>query len=190
MMNPASAYITQVPLETLVRLWKERQGLTPLRADCEITRTDGFDLDSLIAQAVQAWYYRTLTSIPLSEAPLRDISHLLTLDHTPEGGAVSPLPPGVITVASVTYTALRRNAIIITDPTHPDAVAQQNPFARAGECRPVAIVSPHSISLFPAPAQDTLKVTALTLPPDPDTFPLTPAMMAALPFDPSVINLS
>lgn len=49
--------------------WKLRHYMEPLRDDCEVTRYDGVNVDSLIALEMQDWYLHLLDTAPLKMVP-------------------------------------------------------------------------------------------------------------------------
>lgn len=172
-----------IPSDELLQLWKLHHGYGPMRNDCVVSRTDGPDLDALIMEKIRAWYVKMLTDMPKEYLPVTEISTQLTLSPL-EGGAWSRLPDNCMRIIDVTAANWTVPAVIVTDLTHPDALAQTNPFARAGSDRPVVIKGTDSISFFPAPVPDSdFSVKAVIIPDvDADSYLFTPVLYSQIPF--------
>lgn len=167
----------------LLQLWKLHHGYGPMRNDCVISRADGPDLDALIMEKIRAWYIKMLTDMPKEHLPVTEISGALAFSPL-EGGAWSRLPDNCLRVTDVTAANWTVPAIIVTDLTHPDALAQTNPFARASSDRPVVITGSDTITFFPAPMPDSdFSVKAVMIPDvDADSYMFTSTLYSQIPF--------
>lgn len=164
----------------MLTLWKRSHGYEPARTDCTVTRTDGPDLDVMLSAEMRQWYITTLLEAPLNRLPVTEIADTVTTVASPPGAASVTLPKRCVRVAEVKMHGWERSAVIVTDKQHPDAIAQTNPFGRAGIARPVAVLGYGTLTLWPAgPALTTLK--AVMLPDNDESFTVTPAMLALMP---------
>ncbi len=165
----------------LLTEWKLRQGLLPLRSDATITRTDGYDLDSLLMAQVYEWYTDCLYTMPPSHLPLQDIASQLTLTRTDDGVGRVLLPERCARVTNVFMPGWRREAHIVS-PQSVEATAQLSPYSR-GDCNmPVVVATEYSMCLYTPPRGATSLGTVMAaLLPEKNTFPVTEPMMAAMP---------
>lgn len=128
----------------MLALWKRRHFIEPLRADCLIERTDGIDIDARCREEMRAWYLDLLRHGPVEALAPAEIASDCRAVVSPEGVAELILPAGVERILSVQLSGWSRPATVITDPRHPAARLQENPFSRGGAEAPVAIWMPGS----------------------------------------------
>ncbi|MDE6101012.1 MAG: hypothetical protein K2G01_08200 [Paramuribaculum sp.] len=166
--------------DSMLRLWKTAKGFEPLRTDCIISRSDGPDLDRILTLQMRSWYVGQLMNGQLRDLPLTDIGPTLSFDEKTAGCVSALLPERCLRVASADCDKWERPAIIINDRECADAVAQTNPFARAGEARPVAIADSGRLTLYPATGGTTPRIMAVMLPDSDDIYRLTPSMLASI----------
>ncbi len=167
----------------MLALWKRRLGYDAPRTDCTVTRSGGPDLDDVLMEQARSWYTWTLRSAPASALPLTDIAEQTALAISPEGVASADLPPGCLRVVSVMMEGWMQPALVVTDSSLPEAVAQTNPFARAASVRPVAVVAGSRLMLFsaPSPGARLLSLEVVMMPDMADEFVLTDMMVASMP---------
>lgn len=173
-----------ISTDELLQLWKLHHGYAPMRNDCTISRSDGLDFNALALEKIRAWYTRALSDMPASLLPLTDISAQLEFGASRQLPNCARLPEGCVRIAAVSSSEWTLPALIVTDLSSPEALAQTNPFARAGAERPVAIKGTDTLSLFPAPAeQASLQVMAVMMPDqNAESYPFTAALLADMPF--------
>lgn len=168
--------------EEMTALWKKRLGFDESRTDCEAVRCDGPDIDALVLEDAKAWYSKALRDMPLCCLPMTEISPLPTAAASPEGAARFVLPEGVVRIGAVSAPEWEKEAFIVTETGNHDADAQSNPFARAGLCRPVALVSDRRLTIYPAPENpETMTVMAVMEQDESGCFRVTGEMMAHAP---------
>ena len=164
---------------SMLALWKRAHGYEPARTDCSIKRVDGPDLDSLLSLEMRQWYVKRLMEMPCHSLPLTDIASSVSTVASSMGAASVTLPERCLRVASVKMANWDRPAIIVTDHDCADALAQANPFARAGCARPVALAEPGHLTLIPG--NSTLShLLCVMLPDDETSYILNPAMIAEI----------
>ena len=165
--------------EEMTALWKKRLGFDESRTDCEAVRCDGPDIDAFVTEDAKGWYSKALRDMPLCCLPMTEISPLPTAAASPEGAARFLLAEGVVRIGAVSAPEWEKEAFIVTETGNHDADAQSNPFARAGLCRPVALVSGRRLTSYPDP--ETVTVMAVMEQDESGCFRVTGEMMAHAP---------
>ena len=128
--------------DQMLAQWKLRHYMEPLREDCEVTRYDGVNVDSLIALAMQDWYLHLLDTAPLKMVPLTDLANETAQIDRPETGAVVvKLPENVRRVVAVNIEGCPQDIVPVTDMTDYRVALQKSEYSRGGRCEPVAVLS-------------------------------------------------
>lgn len=169
--------------DELLAEWSLRKGFEPLRNDCQVTRTDGIDLRQLMLRDMHAWYMDLLHTAPVRLLPVSDLASAVPVGAGSDGSAVINLPANVCRVVEVRLAGWHRSAVIVTDMSSPQAVAQTNPYSRAGCYAPVALVDGKVLRLYSPPSGAAIALESLLcveLPP-PDVYPLHPEALALIP---------
>lgn len=170
--------------DEMLRLWKQTAMYETPRLDCSVERTDGIDLDAMLAARIDAWYARLLLEAPANALPLSEIAPMLTPVTLPCGAAEVSLPEGTVRVVSVMMDGWTRPAAVTADPLSPIALRQLNPFGRSGCAAPVAVVYPDSrMMLYSPPAgikPSLSSVTAVIKPAD-GSYLMTDALLSFIP---------
>ena len=131
-----------------MKVWRERLLLGPLRNDCEVTMTEGPDVDGVLAGQIDAWYSALLDTAPLRYLAPTDIGAEVSVAMNIDGVGTVELPEGCRRVVAVELQEWERPAVIITDPESPAALRQANRFSRGGRASPVAVVEGRRLRLY------------------------------------------
>lgn len=129
-------------------VWRERLLLGSLRNDCEVTLTEGPDVDGVISRQIDAWYSELLDTAPLRYLAPTDIGAEVTVGMTADGVGTVDLPEGCRRVVAVELQEWERPAVVITDPESAAALRQANRFTRGGRASPVAVVDGRRLWLY------------------------------------------
>lgn len=178
--------------EAMIGRWRRAQGYEPVRTDCLMARADGPDIDGILEREMRSWYVKMLLDAPLSVLPLTDVARQAeTIIASKEGMVVATLPETCVRVARVEMEGWEREAMIVTDPHCRLARAQDNPFARAGLAKPVAVVSGSKLTVYSRGSEmlRLTKVDAVMMPPVEGPYPVTDALLALMgPIDVNDLN--
>lgn len=165
----------------MLEFWQLVTGYQPLRSDCIIAREDGFDFTSLLEEELKAAYLECLMELPANSAPATDIAAQLTPVPNLSGGAGVSLPASCVRVLGVMMEGWSREAELVTDSLSCRAVAQLNPYSRAGVERPVVILCNGVMEIYPMVEGASFRsVSAVMLPDMSQEYYVTPALMARL----------
>ncbi len=165
----------------LVELWRLMEGYEPLRTDCEVIRTDGIDLDSMIKERIDVWYRRILATAPVDKLPLTDFAPQLAVSRTPDGVATASLPPTCIRVVEVMMDGWVTPGRLVHDSASADWYAQMSEYSRGGCVEPVVLVGRDSVTLYSPPSDVCRLVRFLGVPaPMKGVYSFDPSL---LPFD-------
>lgn len=137
--------------EEMLRIWKLRRYHEPLRADCEVTRTDGLDLDRLQTMELREWYLKLLDTAEPELLEVKDIAKDVALKRRPDGSATIMLPEECRRVIEVSLEGWRQPARLTTQGSAL-AQLQQSEFSRGGTMEPVAVVHSGYIHLYSPPS--------------------------------------
>lgn len=150
----------------MLALWKRRHFLEPLRADCQVERSDGADIDTMARQEMRLWYLQQLAEAPPCRLAPEDIAMTAKVRRSPWGTGLITLPRNVVRVVAVKLGGWEREARIIAPGSNAERRAA-NRFARAGVADPAAVLRPDgTLELFSLdstqalPVVDTLLVIA------------------------------
>ena len=111
-------------------LWKLSRYYEPMRCDCEVTRTDAINLDSLLSLEMRSWYASMLTRLEGADLPLTDVTDLLSVTPV-EGGLAAAIPEKVMRVVTVEVEGWTSPARIVTG--RRDTSRSADPPQSAGE---------------------------------------------------------
>lgn len=129
-------------------VWRSRLLLEPLRNDCEVTLTEGADVDGVLGRQIDAWYSELLDTAPLRYLALTDIADRTTVTMSVDGVGTIQLPKECRRVVSVELSEWERPATVTSDPASPLAMRQANRFSRGGRAAPVAVVDGLRMRLY------------------------------------------
>ncbi len=166
----------------MLACWRLHSGYDIPHAGVTVTRTDGIDLDSILASRMDAWYTDLLLTAPLHHlSPVEKASDSL-LSSVSGGGMRIHLGSSALRIASVRLSGWRAAARVLTDPSSPEALRQLHPFTRAGADSPVAVFDPSSriLRLYPCTSSDTL-VTLKVIEQKPDVYTFDSSALALIP---------
>lgn len=127
--------------------WMLHCGFEPLRADAAVVRTDGIDLERLMAQQMRQWYLDLLDTAPVEMLETDDIA--AQLDVTTDGDGVGrvALPADCRRLISIRVKGWSRDATIV-DAGSALARRQCNRLTRGGSACPVAVVEGRRVALY------------------------------------------
>ena len=128
----------------MLALWKQRHYLEPLRADCVVSRSDSYEVDSRCMQDMRAWYLELLHHGPKRWLVTENVGTQCRMMVSPDGVAEIELPSNVVRVVWVRMPGWRQECEVITDANSVEARLQGNPFSRGGIDNPVAVCLPGS----------------------------------------------
>lgn len=155
--------------EQLVREWRLRRGLLPLRPDGAISQIDGFDPDPIISARLIDWYHSLLDSAPVSLLPVSDIASDLSPSVSDDGVVTVTLPQSCRRVISVRLDCWLTDAIPVSPQQNPALAAlQRSGYVRGSIYAPVAIYQPHQLTLYSAdsPSPTLTSLRCISLPDD------------------------
>lgn len=161
--------------------WRLHSGYDIPHNGVTLSRTDGIDLDSILASRMDDWYTRLLLMAPLHYlAPAEKASDTL-LSSVTGGGMRISLGSSAVRIAAVRLSGWRAAARILTDPSSPEAVRQLHPFTRATADAPVALFDPasHILRLYPCTSSDIL-VTLKVVEQKPDLYTFDSSALALI----------
>lgn len=144
--------------EEMLGVWKLKRYFEPLRSDCELTRTDGIDLNRLQLMEMREWYLNLLDKGDLSLLQVSDISRDVALKHLGDGSATITLPAECRRVIELKLDGWNRPAILVS-PGSPIAALQQSPYSRGNVEEPVAITHCGYLHIYTPPSTTARIVT-------------------------------
>lgn len=130
--------------DEMLALWKQRHYLEPLRADCQVSRSDALDVDARCLQDMRAWYLNLLQHGPDDWLASEDVGQQCQIVVSPDGVAEIELPENVVRVLWVRMPLWRQECRVETDAQSVKALLQGNPFSRGGIDNPAAVCLPGS----------------------------------------------
>lgn len=145
--------------EEMLGVWKLKRYFEPLRSDCEITRTDGVDLERLQMMEMREWYLNLLDNGNLSLVEVSDIARDVALKHQDDGSATIMLPAECRKVVEVKLEGWNRAAIIV-NPASPIAALQLSPYSRGRAEEPVAVAHQGYLHIY-TPASTASRIASL-----------------------------
>lgn len=151
--------IVRLSPEEMLRIWKLRRYHEPLRADCEVTRTDGLDLDRLQTMEMREWYLKLLDTAETGLLEVTDIAKDVALKRRRDGSATITLPEECRRVIEVSLEGWHQPARLTT-PGSRLASLQQSEFSRGGAAEPVAVMHTGYIHLY-SPTPETAAISTL-----------------------------
>lgn len=140
--------------EEMLGVWKLKRYFEPLRSDCELSRTDGVDLDRLQMMEMREWYLNLLDNGELSLLEVSDIARDVALKYQSDGSATIALPAECRRVVEVKLEGWQR-AAIIAGPDSPIAALQRSPYSRGRSEEPVAVVNQGYLHIYTPPSTDS-----------------------------------
>lgn len=159
-------------------------GLEPSNLEFTIERTDGIDVDSIVASRLRRWYVEQLHTAPTEFLPIEDIAALAILKPGMYSSSQTViLPDGCLRPQSISFENWLVEVPVAPEERFHDIVAaQDNPYLAATDRYPSAVCcpgQPNRIVVFPGGE----KVTALKAVKDPGDglFVLDEALLNHLP---------
>lgn len=135
--------VEKMPIEQLVDMFALRRGFEPLRADCEVSRTDGVDMRQLLEYEVRSRYAGALMTLPIEQLPTEDLSSKVRLVVQSDGSGVIDLPDNTVRVGEVKLSSVRA-----ADAAPPLVQAQANRWSRGGSYEPVAVLRGNRVYVY------------------------------------------
>lgn len=143
--------ITEYTRDDMLRLWRTRAGLEPVRTDCRVEMVEGINADTFIEPAMRAWYLRLLDTADPALLPVDDVHNEIRLVLTPtRDAATGTLPPRVRRLLEVRMTGWLNPARPCTPETAQRRHALAlNPYSAPGASHPLCSVDGRRILLMP-----------------------------------------
>ncbi len=169
--------------EEMLGVWKLKRYFEPLRSDCELSRTDGVDLDRLQIMEMREWYLNLLDNGDLSLMEVSEMARDVALKHQDDGSATITLPAECRRVVEVKLEGWRQTAIIV-GPDSPIASLQRSPYSRGGSEEPVAVAHQGYLHLY-TPVSTASRIVSLkcVLEPADGFYRLDERALATIPAD-------
>lgn len=146
-----------MPSEQLVQMFALRRGYEPLRADCSVVRSDGVDLQQLLAHEVRSRYASALMTLAIECLPTDDVSSQTRLVVLPDGSGVIDLPENAVRTGEVKLSSW----VTGVTPTAEDGCivqSQSNQWSRGGRYEPVAVERGNRLYVYsPDPKGDAVE---------------------------------
>ncbi len=139
--------VEKMPIEQLVDMFALRRGFEPLRADCEVSRTDGVDMRQLLEYEVRSRYASALITLPIEQLPTEDLSSKVRLVVQSDGSGVIDLPDNTVRVGEVKLSSWL-SSVRAADATHPLVAAQANRWSRGGRYEPVVVLRGNRVYVY------------------------------------------
>lgn len=134
--------------DEMLAQWKLRRGFAPLRTDCEITRSDGIDLDALLRLEMRDWYLNLLDTAPMELLAPENIAGDIALMPQADNSATVILPENCRRLVGFKLKEWKRSAKIITDPYSHEAQMQSNPYCRGGCENPIVVLHGNRLYVY------------------------------------------
>lgn len=144
--------------DEMLAQWKLCRGFAPLRNDCEISRSDGVDLDAILRLEMRDWYLQLLSKAPVEMLSLTDISNVIAMVAQPDGTATVKLPENCRRLVSFHLQGWSREAKIITDPNSYEALLQTNQYSRGKSENPVVVLCNNKLHIYSLPSTQMPKI--------------------------------
>ncbi len=137
--------------EMLAR-WMSRRYLEPVRADCQVERSDAVDLAALCAREARDWYLELLATAPAELLSPVDVAKDCEAEAAADGYSVDVwMPENVVRPLSVRLAGWYRAATVVA-PDSPAARRCASRFGAGGVAEPVAVLEPDGrLRLFSRP---------------------------------------
>lgn len=146
---------TEYTKEEMMALWKRRHFIEPLRADCVMSRSDGVDMDTRVAEDMRAWYLDLLRNAPVEHLAPTDMSLTCSVSRDSAGALQIRLPASAVRVAAVKLSGWERAVVPVVNAG--SACRQGNKYACGGVANPQAVLEHGGIlRLSAAPGRLTL----------------------------------
>lgn len=145
--------------DEMLAQWKLRRGFAPLRTDCEISRSDGIDLDAVLRLEMRDWYLNLLLSAPIEMLATTNIANEIALLPALNGEAIVVLPENCRRIVEFQLQGWEMPAKIITDPNSHEALSQQNPYSRGSSVLPVVVKRDNRLFVYSLPHNQPQKIT-------------------------------
>lgn len=143
--------------------WKLCRGFEPLREDCEITRTDGVNLDALLRLEMRNWYLNLLKTAPIEMLVLTNIANDIAIVANDNNVGVVQLPESCRRLVEFQLKGWKRPAKIIDNPNCRDALMQDNAYSRSGCEQPIVIKRGNSLHIYSLPDATPTIVRAMAV---------------------------
>lgn len=164
----------------MLRLWRCRQGMMPLRDDTGdgAVRTEGLDFTSRLLAEMDLWYVTQLARAPVELLASDDYHHLTATAG--EGGLTVKLPEGTFRVARVRLSGWKGTPALTDDPDSPLARCQRHELTGACAEAPVAVLdrAAGELRLYPGGDGDTLAELRLVVR-QPDVYAFDRALLCS-----------
>lgn len=169
----------------MIQLWQLTNGLTPMRSDCDMIRTDGLDTQALLLCHIKRWYENLLTSAPPRLLPIADLASQAEATADADGVVCITLPDECVRPLSVRLDGWHRPADIVDLDSLPPSTRHlmQSPLCVGGAINPLAVLQPDGTLRLYSSAASQPNVTSLlcVVRPPEGVFRLDPALLATIP---------
>ena len=133
----------------MLAAWRLHRLLEPIRDDASVTRSDGLDLDALLAPEMDAWYTDLLLNGPPHLLVSHDIAGSVSVHPCAGNGMAVTLPPETVRVLSVRISSWQTPARILPPASVP-YLCGGNPYLHPLPQSPVAVRIGDELRLYPA----------------------------------------
>lgn len=144
-------------LPQMIERWLQIRRLNTAPLSASVTRTDGVDIEQLVAEEIRSWYYRLLVNADIKYLSPVDIASAVTATSTDGFSAEVIIPASVVRVVRVRADSWRLDGTIITDPSSPMVTRQTSPLTVSSPQSPVVFYHSNILNLYPFTPGDTLK---------------------------------
>lgn len=162
-------------------------GYEPANLDFTIERTDGINVDAIVANRLRRWYVEQLHTAPLCYLPVEDVAAeaAVTPGKIPNSCIVT-LPDGCLRPQSISFEGWTSEVTVLPEEQYHNIVrAQDNQYLRASADYPVAALCPgrpRSIIAFPTSGGKLTSLIAVKDPGD-NIYILDETLLNHLPAD-------
>lgn len=135
--------IVTLTREEMLRRRRIAAGLEPFRTDCTVERTDGIDIDAILAQDMRQAYLRLLDTAPAHLVAVNAVAATTESLPSTGKGTLIKLPQTCRRVFTVRLSGWEVAAHVAPASEALRIIAQQlNPYTRATAAAPVACLAP------------------------------------------------
>ncbi len=143
--------------------WKLCRGFEPLREDCEITRSDGINLDALLRLEMRNWYLNLLKTAPIDMLAVQNIANDVAIVVNDDLSGTVLLPETCRRLVEFQLKGWQRPATIIDDPNCRNALLQDNIYSRGGCEQPIVIKRGNRLHIYSLPNKSPIIVRAMAV---------------------------
>lgn len=135
----------------MLAAYRERLHLQPMMSDCDIARSDGFDLDAKLMKRLNSWYGRLLLTGPLEWCPIDDVAAEVVLTRLDDDVMEARLPAHAVRPVEWKLEGWRRTVTYFPSPNEHAVLRHLNPWTRGNTCDPAVVNMGNRLTLYGAP---------------------------------------